>query len=145
MPIIDEADMRKHAVVQGFSSYPDTLKWFWICLGNFSNEERARLLQFVTGSAALPYSSPAPRFPICSPPPTLRLPSLSPSCGSYEGFHGLSPAFTIVHASYAAANSLPRAHTCFNKLDLPEYSTYDMLTDKLTYAINEGSEGFGFE
>ena len=33
---------------------------------------------------------------------------------------------------------------CFNTLDLPEYSTMDVMRTKLMYAINEGSQGVGF-
>ena len=36
---------------------------------------------------------------------------------------------------------LPRAHTCFNRLDLPPYITYRDLKNKLVMAI-EGSRGF---
>jgi hypothetical protein len=38
---------------------------------------------------------------------------------------------------------LPRAHTCFNQLDLPNYPTKEILIEKLTIAITEGKEGFG--
>ena len=40
--------------------------------------------------------------------------------------------------------ALPKAHTCFNQLDLPEYNTKEELKDWLLFAIREGSEGFGF-
>jgi hypothetical protein len=36
---------------------------------------------------------------------------------------------------------LPVAHTCFNLLDLPKYSTADILRAKLLQAIQQ-SEGF---
>ena len=52
-----------------------------------------------------------------------------------------------IHKAYGGNGSttlLPTAHTCFNQLDLPEYSSYEELRDKLLMAINEGSEGFGF-
>ena len=39
---------------------------------------------------------------------------------------------------------LPRSHTCFNRLDLPPYKSYDQLVEKLTFAIEE-TEGFGQE
>ena len=39
---------------------------------------------------------------------------------------------------------LPRSHTCFNRLDLPPYKTYDQFVEKLTFAIEE-TEGFGQE
>ncbi|QQP54604.1 E3 ubiquitin-protein ligase, partial [Caligus rogercresseyi] len=38
-------------------------------------------------------------------------------------------------------SSYPRAHTCFNRLDLPPYESYQQLRDRLIKAI-EGSEGF---
>ncbi len=39
---------------------------------------------------------------------------------------------------------LPAAHTCFNQLDLPEYSSEEMMREKLLTACQFGSEGFGF-
>jgi len=39
---------------------------------------------------------------------------------------------------------LPRSHTCFNRLDLPPYKSYDQMVEKLNYAIEE-TEGFGQE
>lgn len=39
---------------------------------------------------------------------------------------------------------LPRSHTCFNRLDLPPYKSYEQLVEKLTFAIEE-TEGFGQE
>ncbi|MBS94012.1 MAG: hypothetical protein CL799_06180 [Chromatiales bacterium] len=38
---------------------------------------------------------------------------------------------------------LPSAHTCFNQLDMPEYTSEEELERKLTIAIKETS-GFGF-
>jgi hypothetical protein len=32
----------------------------------------------------------------------------------------------------------------FNQIDLPQYSSYEMLRQQLLLAINEGGEGFGF-
>nr|KAF6392657.1 hypothetical protein mPipKuh1_007842 [Pipistrellus kuhlii] len=40
--------------------------------------------------------------------------------------------------------SLPRSHTCFNRLDLPPYKSYEQLKEKLLFAIEE-TEGFGQE
>uniref|UniRef100_A0AAQ4PR66 E3 ubiquitin-protein ligase n=1 Tax=Gasterosteus aculeatus aculeatus TaxID=481459 RepID=A0AAQ4PR66_GASAC len=39
---------------------------------------------------------------------------------------------------------LPRSHTCFNRLDLPPYKSFDQLKEKLLFAIEE-TEGFGQE
>jgi E3 ubiquitin-protein ligase NEDD4 len=50
--------------------------------------------------------------------------------------------FTIEKATDEAA--LPKSHTCFNRLDLPPYKTFDALKDKLTWAVEE-TMGFGQE
>ena len=39
---------------------------------------------------------------------------------------------------------LPRSHTCFNRLDLPPYKSYEQLREKMLYAIEE-TAGFGQE
>jgi hypothetical protein len=38
--------------------------------------------------------------------------------------------------------ALPRAHTCFNQIVLPEYKSYDQLIDRLTFAIVNTSDEF---
>lgn len=38
---------------------------------------------------------------------------------------------------------LPSAHTCFNHLLLPNYSSYAILKAKMLYAVHQSSEGFG--
>ena len=48
-----------------------------------------------------------------------------------------------IHKS-SETHLLPTAHTCFNQLDLPNYSTAEELSAKLLIAIREGNEGFGF-
>ena len=39
---------------------------------------------------------------------------------------------------------LPTAHTCFNQLVLPLYSSHRLLEQMLHVAIAEGSQGFAF-
>ncbi|RKP11287.1 hypothetical protein BJ684DRAFT_22161 [Piptocephalis cylindrospora] len=39
---------------------------------------------------------------------------------------------------------LPKSHTCFNRIDLPPYKSYDVLVNKLTLAVEE-TMGFGQE
>jgi len=69
---------------------------------------------------------------------TSRLPS--------EGFKGLrgvnGPQKFNIHKDFDSSK-LPRAHTCFNQLDLPNYPTKEVLIEKLTVAVTEGKEGFG--
>jgi len=88
------------------------LNWFWIALGNMSDEERAKLLQFVTGSSLLPHG----------------------------GFKSLSPKFSISLTS--TFGQLPTAHTCVNQICLSDNSSFEEFERCLKTAIHEGNEGF---
>ena len=65
-----------------------------------------------------------------------------------EGFKALQgisgPQRFQIHRAYGAPQRLVSAHTCFNQLDLPEYTSKEQLHERLTLAIHEGNEGFGF-
>ncbi len=39
-------------------------------------------------------------------------------------------------------DSLPISHTCFNQIDIPIYSSRDMMREKILIALKEGSKGF---
>lgn len=73
--------------------------------------------------------------------------------------YGIEQFFNALYSSYLAGSNgpqkfciekvgketwLPRSHTCFNRLDLPPYKSYEQLVEKLTFAIEE-TEGFGQE
>ena len=45
----------------------------------------------------------------------------------------------------APSLQLPKAHTCFNKLDLPEYPSKDVLVKSINLAIEVECEGFYHE
>ena len=65
-----------------------------------------------------------------------------------EGFSALQgmqgPQRFSIHRQHADDAKLPSAHTCFNQLDLHEYSSKEILRERLLLAITEGCEGFGF-
>lgn len=42
-------------------------------------------------------------------------------------------------------SNLPKAHTCFNRLDLPRYPTYSYLKEALDYIAKNDIIGFGLE
>lgn len=50
--------------------------------------------------------------------------------------------FTIEKLGESGA--LPKSHTCFNRIDLPAYKSYEILEQKLTLAVEE-TVGFGQE
>lgn len=59
---------------------------------------------------------------------------------------GFDPEFTLVCNQELSLDSLPRAHTCFNKLVLPPYSLHnsgkEQLEMKLRQALEYGTVGF---
>jgi NEDD4-like E3 ubiquitin-protein ligase WWP1 len=83
------------------------------------NEKRARLLQFVTGTCRVPV-------------------------GGFAELMGSNGPQRFCIEKVGKDTWLPRSHTCFNRLDLPPYKSYDQLVEKLNYAIEE-TEGFGQE
>uniref|UniRef100_A0A1A8IQJ1 HECT-type E3 ubiquitin transferase n=1 Tax=Nothobranchius kuhntae TaxID=321403 RepID=A0A1A8IQJ1_NOTKU len=117
---IDLADWRNNTEYRG--GYHDNhivIRWFWVAVERFNNEQRLRLLQFVTGTSSIPYEGFA----------------------SLRGSNG--PRRFCVE-KWGKITSLPRAHTCFNRLDLPPYPSFSMLYEKLVTAVEETST-FGLE
>ena len=45
---------------------------------------------------------------------------------------------------YIGLDALYRTHTCFNRIDLPPYPSFEVLYEKLRFAVEEGG-GFGIE
>uniref|UniRef100_A0A2I3HMJ2 Ubiquitin-protein ligase E3C n=1 Tax=Nomascus leucogenys TaxID=61853 RepID=A0A2I3HMJ2_NOMLE len=96
----------------GYSADHPVIKVFWRVVEGFTDEEKRKLLKFVTS---------------CSRPPLL-------------GFKELYPAFCI-HNGGSDLERLPTASTCMNLLKLPEFYDETLLRSKLLYAI-ECAAGF---
>lgn len=60
-------------------------------------------------------------------------------CLPYEG---LSPPLLISADEEGSDSSLPRAHTCFNQLVIPRYSSKEVLGERLIYSLNNHEGGF---
>ncbi|XP_062098638.1 E3 ubiquitin-protein ligase UPL2-like [Humulus lupulus] len=120
LPDIDLDDMRANTEYSGYSAASPVIQWFWEVAQGFSKEDKARLLQFVTGTSKVPLEG----------------------FSALQGISG-SQKFQI-HRAYGSPNHLPSAHTCFNQLDLPEYPSKQHLEERLLLAIHEANEGFGF-
>lgn len=143
LPDIDIDDWKSNTEYQNYNPSSQQIQWFWRAIRSFDKEERAKLLQFVTGTSKVPLNG----------------------FKELEGMNGIS-RFNI-HRDYGDKDRLPSSHTCFNRkyrpaahlaagnfvkheltldseLDLPEYESYDMLRAQLHKAITQGSEYFGF-
>ncbi|KAG1711731.1 hypothetical protein DVH05_008974 [Phytophthora capsici] len=137
IPTIDTADWRSNTHVRYIK--PDenkkakiteeeqngVLEWFWIVVEGLAPEERAKLLQFVTGTSRVPV----------------------------EGFRGLMSSSGIIHQftiqlvprGKEKSDLFPKAHTCFNRLDLPMYRDMEELETYLTMVSQMEVFGFGLE
>ncbi|KAK4476301.1 hypothetical protein MN116_001503 [Schistosoma mekongi] len=119
MPEIDVDDWEKNTVYLKYTRSSKQIIWFWKLVRKLDNEHRARLLQFVTGTCHLPL-------------------------GGFSELTGSGGRQLFCIERTGDEHWLPRSHTCFNRLDLPPYSSYDQLYEKLQMAIEE-TKGFGQE
>ncbi|KIJ61312.1 hypothetical protein HYDPIDRAFT_31398 [Hydnomerulius pinastri MD-312] len=119
-PDIDVDEWRAATEYNGYTSSDPVIVWWWRALKSFNREERAKVLSFATGTSRVPLNGFV----------------------DLQGVQGVQ-RFSI-HRAYGDSDRLPQAHTCFNQIDLPQYSSYEMLRQQLLLAINEGGEGFGF-
>lgn len=116
---IDVDDWKKHTDYRGYSENDEVIQWFWKCVRSWDSEQKSRLLQFTTGTSRIPVNG---------------FKDLQGSDGPRR--------FTIEKAGEPEA--LPKSHTCFNRVDLPLYNSYESMVHKLTLAVEE-TVGFGQE
>ncbi|KAL2016390.1 hypothetical protein VTK56DRAFT_3812 [Thermocarpiscus australiensis] len=116
---IDVDDWKKHTDYRGYTESDETIQFFWQTVRSWDGEQKSRLLQFTTGTSRIPVNG---------------FKDLQGSDGPRR--------FTIEKAG--DITNLPKAHTCFNRLDLPPYKTLEQLQQKLTIAVEE-TMGFGQE
>ncbi|OZJ07024.1 hypothetical protein BZG36_00227 [Bifiguratus adelaidae] len=102
----------------GYTMDSRTIKNLVQILASFSPAEHREFLQFITGSPKLPIG----------------------------GWKNLSPMFTVVRKPFepplTADDYLPSVMTCVNYLKLPDYSTEQVLREKLSMAMREGKGSF---
>ncbi|KAF9012343.1 hypothetical protein BDQ17DRAFT_1232733 [Cyathus striatus] len=119
-PDIDVDEWRAATEYNGYTSSDPNIVWWWRALKSFNRDERAKVLSFATGTSRVPLGGFV----------------------ELQGVQGVQ-RFSI-HRAYGEPDRLPQAHTCFNQIDLPQYTSYEMLRQQLLMAINEGGEGFAF-
>jgi len=99
---IDAEDMFRNWRLSNYTDSDNEITWLKNIIRGWSQENRRKFVQFVTGSSQIPVS----------------------------GFRGYTRGFTI-ERSNAAAAYLPIAHNCFNTIDLPwRYSNQAMMQQK---------------
>jgi len=112
---ISVEDLRRNTIYGGVYQLGDdgehpTVRLFWKVMQEFDDEDRRKVLKYVTST---------PRAPLL-------------------GFSQLNPRFSIRDAG-GDEERLPSTSTCVNLLKLPRYSTAKSLRTKLLYAVNSGA------
>ncbi len=104
---IDVEDLRQNVVYGGYTPSSNTVRFLFEVLDEFSAQEKAKFVKFVTSSSRQPLL----------------------------GFKELTPKFGIRNAG-SDLTRLPTASTCVNLLKLPDYNDKDLLKQKLLFSIN---------
>ncbi|XP_044144997.1 E3 ubiquitin-protein ligase TRIP12 isoform X6 [Bufo gargarizans] len=102
----------------GYTHDSRAVKFLFEILSSLDHEQQRLFLQFVTGS---------PRLPV-------------------GGFRSLNPPLTIVRKTFESTENpddfLPSVMTCVNYLKLPDYSSIEIMREKLLIAAREGQQSF---
>jgi E3 ubiquitin-protein ligase HUWE1 len=91
LPDIDVDDWKSNTEYHNYTAASQQIQWFWRAVRSFDKEERAKLLQFVTGTSKVPLNG----------------------FKELEGMNGVN-RFNI-HRDYGNKDRLPSSHTCFNR------------------------------
>ena len=122
------------------------IKMFWQVVEELEQEDRAKLLQFVTSSSVVPvdgFAGLQAGQGTCSP---VRTHLYNTVCAGEPCRFTIEPVvYTGKMKGKAYTNQLPKAHTCFNKFDLPLYPNKEVLASSLSIALYTEAIGFTME
>ncbi|ETN37662.1 uncharacterized protein HMPREF1541_07285 [Cyphellophora europaea CBS 101466] len=119
LPEIDVDDWKANTDYHNYNANSPQITWFWRIVRAMSNEERAKLLQFITGTSKVPLNG-------------------------FKDLEGMQGTTRFSVHREPNLNRLPTSHTCFNQLDLPAYDNQESLKTNIMKAINLGADYFGF-
>jgi hypothetical protein len=124
-PFIDLEDWRQNTIYKTpYNNNHKLMLWFWDILESLSQKELSNLLMFSTGTSRVPFGG----F----------------SC--LESNRGNISKFTIEYVPYTKGkNKFIKAHTCFNRLDIPNYDTKEELKEAIKYISSNEIIGFGID
>ena len=123
-PFIDTDDWRMNTHYKNYNDYDNVIVDFWDIISNLSQEELSNFLLFCTGSSRVPIGG----------------------FKSLESNRGQISKFEIVKSEYKQGEkNFLRAHTCFNRLDLPNFPDKESLREAVKFALENEVLGFGIE
>jgi hypothetical protein len=112
------------------------IKWFWKIIDELTDDERRKFLQFCTGTSRVPVEG-------------FRYLNIKYHFyySALQSNNGKVCKFCIEPIEYIGKNSaFIKAHTCFNRIELPIYEDYITMKDNITNLIrNPNAFKFDFE
>ena len=107
-----------------YTANHNIILWFWEIVSELSQKELSNLLLFSTGSGRVPLGG----FEVL------------------ESNRGNIARFTIESIAYnKGCKNFIKAHTCFNRLDIPLYENKEELAEALKFITNNEILGFGID
>ena len=123
LPVIDSKEWEEYTEYRGdFSPSHPVVLWFWEVVHAMSQSDLSKLLMFAMGTSRLPVEG----------------------FRTLKTLRGDAAKFTLQPIGFDERAPYPKAHTCFNRVDLPLYPSKDQLKSFLTTALSY-SLGFGLE
>jgi len=120
----------------GFNLDSQAVRYLLRVMTELSPSTRRDFLQFVTGSPKLPIGGEFDIAQIFNRTQT----------NSRAGFKSLTPMLTVVckpaEPPFGSDDYLPSVMTCVNYLKVPNYSTFEVMKNKVMVAIKEGQGAF---
>ena len=124
-PNIDLNDQKENTIYkQPYNKSNRVIIWFWDILKNMTQKQLSNFLMFCTGSSRVPFDG----------------------FSKLESNRGEIAKFTIEYGNYTEGKkNFIKAHTCFNRIDLPNYKTKNELKEALEYVSTNEILGFGID
>ncbi|KAL4434917.1 hypothetical protein ABPG74_021256 [Tetrahymena malaccensis] len=125
VPFINLDEWKQNTEYSGnYSQNNRVIQWFWMVMNEFNQDQLSKFLQYCTGSSRTPVDG---------------FKKLESNRGNYAKFQ-------IKSVPYEKKNPYPKAHTCFNRLELPEYSNLENLRTYMKAIVNNDLDGvYGLE
>ena len=123
--VIPLSYLRANTIYQaGLSEADEHIRFFWAALESFSPRQVQRFLKFACNQDRVPMSATSPPGP---PFPMKIAPAAAAAAREGDG------------VAEADATQV-RVETCMFMLKLPAYSTYEVLRERLLFAINSSDD-----
>jgi len=168
LPTINVEDWKKHTTYTGSLSEKHKIsKWFFEYVSEISQSKQARLLQFITGTSRVPvsgfralqsYDGKVQRFTLQSFKVKLPRAERKKRKKAHKARQKnytkklIRNSSAILQGSdletvYVSHLLMPKAHTCFNRLDIPMYLSKEELAAHFELALSsdDAVTGFGMD